>query len=390
MTTEERQSNLDHKEQPGDKLYRGEVAYIYAYDLAYDMKRHTINRILSQPTREYLISPSKRSPRQMFFYCPQVADFPPQTKQLADGQAVQIKRSIKLFNIGAISVQVRVPFAARSLEELVKYHGLQLAGGGLDQEINEFAEAVRRDLEPHCIRPVPMLNQAEAYTVFCLADLPPYLLVEDKSGGQHIVAEQWLKANRREIAALLTQEENAAHLSEQEVVESTERYISYYDRELVLVDWDATLVVGQQDDLDDVLHIIELANVQLVELAAYDRILDDALQVSYRDISQMRFHSRREVHKKLREIRIDVSRLDDELSNITKFFGDWYLAQIHANLASRFHLPDWHRTIDEKLETLHNLYQILQQDRFDFLMFVLEVTIVLLFVIDLLLLLFHS
>jgi hypothetical protein len=390
----DRQSNQDYKEQPApvlscesknrDKLYRGEVAYVYAYDLAYDMKRHTIDRILSQPTREYLIAPSKRSPRQMFFYCPQVADFPPQTKQLADGQAVQIKRSIKLFNIGAISVQVRVPFAARSLEELVKYHGLQFADGVLDQEINEFAEAVRRDLEPHCIRPVPMLGQAEAYTVFCLADLP------QADSGQHIVAEQWLKANRREIAALLTQEENAAHLSEQEVVESTERYISYYDRELVLVDWDATLVVGQEDDLDDVLHIIELANVQLVELAAYDRILDDALQVSYRDISQMRFHSRREVHKKLREIRIDVSRLDDELSNITKFFGDWYLAQIHANLASRFHLPDWHRTIDEKLETLHNLYQILQQDRFDFLMFVLEATIVLLFVIDLLLLLFHS
>ncbi len=318
----------------------------------------------------------------MFFYCPQVADFPAATKQLADGQVVQIKRSIKLFNIGAISIQVRVPFTVSSLGELVKYHDLQLADGTLEQEINEFAEAIRRDIEPHCIRPVPVLGQAEAYTVFCLADLP------QADSGQHIVAEQWLKTNRREIAALLTQEENAGRLSDQEVVESTERYISYYDRELVLIDWDSALVVGQQDDLDDVLHIIELANVQLVELAAYDRILDDALQVSYRDITQMRFHSRREVHKKLREIRIDVSRLDDELSNITKFFGDWYLAQIHTNLASRFHLPDWHRIVDEKLETLHNLYQILQQDRFDFLMFVLEATIVLLFVIDLLLLLY--
>jgi len=386
----ERQSNRNDKEHPapdqiGGKLYRGEVAYIYAYDLAYDMKRHTIERILSQPTREYLIAPSKRSPRQMFFYCPQVADFPLQTKQLADGQQViQIKRSIKLFNIGAISIQVRVPFAVESLAELVKYHDLQLSGGTLEQEINELAEAVRRDLEPHCIRPVPVLGQAEAYTIFCLAELP------QTENAQQASAEQWLKTNRREIAALLTQEENAVHLSDQEVIESTERYISYYDRDLVLVDWDSALVTGQEEALDDVLHVIELANVQLVELAAYDHILDDALQVSYRDISQMRFHSRREVHKKLREIRIDVSRLDDELSNITKFFGDWYLAQIHENLASRFHLPDWHRIVDEKLETLHNLYQILQQDRFDFLMFVLEATIVLLFVIDLLLLLFHS
>jgi hypothetical protein len=388
------QSNQGYKEQPapvlscesknGGKLYHGEVAYVYAYDLAYDMKRHTIDRILSQPTREYFVSPSKRSPRHMFFYCPLVADFPSQTKQLADGQVVQIKRSVKLFNIGAISIQARVPFAVSSLGELVKYHDLHLVDSTLEQEINKFAEAIRRDLEPHCIRPVPALDQAEAYTVFCLADLPR---VENS---RQISAEQWLKTNRRVMAALLTQEENAERLSDQEVTESTERYISYYDKDLVLVDWDSALVVGQQDVLADVLHIIELANVQLVELAAYDRILDDALQVSYRDITQMRFHSRREVHKKLREIRIDVSRLDDELSNITKFFGDWYLAQIHANFASRFHLPDWHRTIDEKLETLHNLYQILQQDRFDFLMFVLEATIVLLFVIDLLLLLYHS
>jgi hypothetical protein len=133
--------------------------------------------------------------------------------------------------------------------------------------------------------------------------------------------------------------------------------------------------------------MIEFANVQLVELAAYDHILDDALQVSYRDISQMGFHSKREIRMKLRELRIDLSRLDDELSNITKFFGDWYLAQIHANLAHRFHLSDWHRIVDEKLETLGSLYQILQQDRADFLMFVLEATIVLLFIIDLLLLL---
>lgn len=88
-------------------------------------------------------------------------------------------------------------------------------------------------------------------------------------------------------------------------------------------------------------------------------------------------------------MRIDLSRLGDELSNITKFFGDWHLARIHANLSSRFHLADWSRIINEKLQTLGSLYQILQQDRFDFLMVVLEVTIVLLFVIDLLLLLFH-
>jgi hypothetical protein len=369
-------------DNPQDPVrYRGEVAYIYAYDLAYDMKRQRVDHIVSQPTRDYLIAPNKRSPRQMFFYRPAVAEFPPETGQLADGREVLIRRSVKLFDIGAISIQVRIPFDVASLDELVGFHDVQLVDKSLQQQVSEFAEQVRRDLEPHCIRPVPALAQSEAYTVFCLSEPPP------TQDNRQVGAEQWLKNNRRRIAALLTQEEDAAHLSDQEVTESTSLYISYYDRDLVLVDWHSALVVGQQEALDDVLHMIEFANVQLVELAAYDHILDDALQVSYRDISQMGFHSKRETRKKLRELRIDLSRLDDELSNITKFFGDWYLAQIHENLAHRFHLSDWHRIVDEKLETLGSLYQILQQDRADFLMFVLEATIVLLFIIDLLLLL---
>jgi uncharacterized Rmd1/YagE family protein len=75
--------------------------------------------------------------------------------------------------------------------------------------------------------------------------------------------------------------------------------------------------------------------------------------------------------------------------NITKFFGDWYLARIFENLANRFHLGDWHGVIDEKLKTLGELYRILQQDRVNFWMMILEVTIVLLFIIDLALLIWR-
>jgi len=85
----------------------------------------------------------------------------------------------------------------------------------------------------------------------------------------------------------------------------------------------------------------------------------------------------------LREIRIDLERFSDELSNITKFFGDWHLARIYENVAARFHLADWHKTIDAKLKTLADLYQILNQDRTNRWMLILEVTIVLLFIIDL-------
>jgi hypothetical protein len=273
-----------------------------------------------------------------------------------------------------------VPFEVQRLEDLVGYHDLKLAQGGLEEEVAEFAESVRKDLAPYCVRPVPALMQAEAYTVFCVAGLPG---VE----GQGVRAEDWLTANRRRVAALLMQEENAESLSEQEVCESTGLYLSYYGDDLVVVDWDSAVVVGQQDALDDVLHIMELANVQLVELAAYDRVLDEALQVAYNDMNRQTVRSTRKMLENLRELRIDLARISDELSNITKFFGDWHLAKTHRNLADRFHLGDWQRIIGEKTRTLDGLYQILLQNRFNAVMFVLEVTIVLLFIIDLVVLL---
>ncbi len=357
--------------------YKGEVVYIYAYDIAYDIKNEPVESILGQPTKDYLVSPSKRMPKQMFFYRPRMAQFAPEKRTLDNGQSVEIRKSVKIFGVGAMTVQVRVPFEVKRLEDLVDYHDLEFAERGLDDEVGQFAEKVLKDLEPHCVRPVGILTQAEAYTVFCIGGLPGL------SGEHGMRAEDWLKANRRRVASLLMQEEDDEVLSEQEVDESTGLYLSYYGDDLVVVDWDSAVVVGQQDALDDVLHIMELANVQLVELAAYDKVLDEALQLAYSDVSRERIRRTGPVMPNLRELRIDLARLSDELSNITKFFGDWHLAKTYKNLSDRFHLADWQRIIVEKTRTLDGLYQILLQNRFNVWMFVLEATIVLLFIIDL-------
>jgi hypothetical protein len=128
---------------------------------------------------------------------------------------------------------------------------------------------------------------------------------------------------------------------------------------------------------------MELANLQLAELEAYDRLIDASLDRAYRDLRQRSYRSSMATLEGLREIRIDLARLRDELENITKFFGDWHLARVYEAIAARFHLSDWHRTLDEKLKTLDGLYEILKHDQNNRWMLVLEATIVLLFIIDL-------
>jgi hypothetical protein len=360
----------------------GEVVYLYAFDVAYEMNRLPVRTLLGQPVAQFVVDASKRSPRQLFFYRPQMVRLPP-LERLGPHGPLRLERQVKLLPVGAISITVRVPFTVNSLDELVPFHDLRFSDGSyLYDEVRQLAEEVQRELKPYLLRPNDKLGDEEAYTVFCMNS--PLRTAE----GVDLSAEDWLQANRRDVAALLTEERDPARLSDQEADESTGKYFSYYDRDLVVIDWDAALIVDEPKYFDEVLYIMELANLQLAELEAYDGILDAAVDRSYRDMSQtsLRGATNQSVQRELREIRVDLARLSDELSNITKFFGDWHLARIYKGLADRFHLADWHRTIDEKLKTLDDLYQILRTDQTNRMMLVLEFTIVLLFIIDLIIL----
>jgi len=372
---------------PGAAGYSGEVVYMYAFDVAYEMVRKPVPRVLGQAVAEFSVGNSKRAPRQFLFYRPQTLRLPP-VERVGPAGPMLVERIVKLLPIGAISITVRVPFHVGRIDDLVAFHDLRFSDGThLNDEVRKLAEDVRRELRPYYVRPVEHLRDEEAYTVFCVHSPfgPPDKAAPRGAGGG---AEDWLAANRRAIAALLTEEPDPDRLSDQEAEESTGKYLSYYDRDLVVVDWDAALVIDEPHNLDETLYLMELANVQLAELEAYDHMLDEAVERSYRDISARRFKGWQTtgVQRELREIRIDLARLSDELSNITKFFGDWHLARIYQGLSSRFHLSDWHRTIDEKLKTLDDLYQLLRAEQNNRWMLILETSIVLLFVIDLIIL----
>ena len=370
---------------PGEiSQYTGEAVYLYAFDIAYELDRKPIPQLLGQPVAQFVVDASKRSPRQLFFYRPQMVRLPP-VERLGPQGPVRIERTIKLLPIGAISIMVRLPFKVNQIEQLVGFHDLQFTDGSwLYDDVRTLAAEVQKELQPYLIRPTSSLSDEEAYTVFCIHG--PL----QSPDGNTCKSEDWLAENRRTVAALLNEERDQARLSTQEADESTGKYLSYYDRDLVVVDWDAALVIDEPRYFDETLYLMELANVQLAELEAYDRMLDNAVERSYRDVSQRRFRARQttRIQRELREIRIDFARLSDELSNITKFFGDWHSARIYQTLSARFHLSDWHRTIDEKLKTLDDLYQLLATEQNTRWMFILEISIVLLFVIDLVILAF--
>ena len=235
--------------------YVGEVVYMFAFDVAYEMTRHPVRELLGQPVAQFVVDASRRNPRHLFFYRPQMVRLPAQ-ERLGPHGPVRAEFAVKLLPVGAISITVRVPFAVAEFQDLVVYHDLQFSNGSLAEEVRRLAEQVRHELNDHYIRPVQQVPEEEAYTVFCM-EAP----VLDRDG-HPLPAESWLKAHRRQVAALLTQEPETEKLSVQESEESTTRALSYYEHDLVVVDWDAALVIDKPNNFDEPLYVMELANLQ--------------------------------------------------------------------------------------------------------------------------------
>src|SRR3954451_11878558 len=94
---------------PPASEYAGEVVYLYAFDVAYEMNRKPVGTLLGQSLIEFQVGTSKRSPRQLSFYRPQMVRLPP-VERIGPRGTLRVERSVKLLSVGAISVTVRVPF----------------------------------------------------------------------------------------------------------------------------------------------------------------------------------------------------------------------------------------------------------------------------------------
>src|SRR6476660_4120790 len=75
--------------------YVGEVVFMYAFDVAYEMTRQPVTQLLGQPVAQFQVDASKRSPRQLFFYRPQMVRLPP-LERLGPRGPVRVHREIKI------------------------------------------------------------------------------------------------------------------------------------------------------------------------------------------------------------------------------------------------------------------------------------------------------
>jgi hypothetical protein len=174
-------------------------------------------------------------------------------------------------------------------------------------------------------------------------------------------AERLLADHGGEIAQVLRAESQA--LSAQERDEVLRHRISYLADDVVVPTWSSALVYDTEAGAQGAIEIFEYANSQLLQFRYYDELLDDRLAQIYKELeNQSAYNSwwpRRytKAARRVHALFIDVNELTDRTENALKLVGDIYVARVLALAHSRLGVTVWRESVEDKLETLDEIYR---------------------------------
>ena len=363
---------------------KGEVVAYRLFDIGASVDLEEIKRRVDMPFLSGQPTSERAAPKYAHLAQPLLV-FVDQRDLSTNVGAITASIAVKLYGVGALAVVLRVPFEANSLRDLRPYGNLRIREGGKETTLDDYAAKIaariEEDLVPYMEDSYDVRVEPESYTVFCVSvsEHPVRTFVED-----------W----RREVTALLAGDPRPDDISDEEVEDTWKNWLSYYRDDLVVVEWDAALLIEPTSSYEDTLAVFEVANLQLLELRTYDAYLDKVVDKAYDDLEDFFrrgsfLRSGGEKVKELADLRMDLAEATFAVDNISKLWGDWFLGKVYRACGRKFELESWRRTVADKMQDLTEIYQVAQAEVEGRRMLALEILVILLFVIDLLLIAFH-
>lgn len=363
---------------------KGEVVYYRLFDIGAAIDLDEVQRRVAMPFLSGRTVSERAAPKYARLGKPILVHVDERELDTSLGR-ITASIAVKLYGVGALSVVVRTAVEAANLRDLRPYGALRIRTAGKEETLDEYcgrvAERIEEDLVPYMHDSYDVKVDPEPYTVYCI------------TVSEHPV-RAFVNGWRREVTALLAGDPRPDDISDEEVEDTWKSWLSYYQDDLVVVEWDAALVIEPTASYEDTLAVFEIANLQLLELRTYDAYLDQTIDRAYDDVEDLfrrssLLRSGGEEVKELAELRMDLSEATFQVDNISKLWGDWFLGKVYRACAKKFELESWRHLVADKMSDLSDIYQVAQAEAEGRRMLLLEVLVVLLFVIDLLLIAFH-
>jgi hypothetical protein len=329
-------------------IEQGVCYAVFAYDVALAINLDEAERDIHAGTQRETLRHRRPTPRY-FEYRPAPVRVSQAAEPLALGSWVTNPNvDVVLYDFGALLVIYRISLQG-AFSELLTLSDLLYNNATLLTDSHKRVEQLCAVIQPSATR-LRIADVVEDYAIFHIQafSTPCSLTTLRTTHGE-------------EIARMLRAEPQP--LSDLEIEDALLCQVSYGKDDLTLIDWNAALVYDKEGE--DVRAVLEFANVELLEMRYLDQLLDDALDRSYRTLSQRRWRSfasigiggyRAEL-RRLAQLQVDSAVLFEGVNNALKLLGDQYLARVYRLASQRFHLSEWDASILRKLQTLESIYE---------------------------------
>ena len=182
-------------------------------------------------------------------------------------------------------------------------------------------------------------------------------------------------------------------LSDGEMREVLQSQVSYYATDMAVIGWNAAFLYDSTAGAETSIQLLEYANSQLLEFRHYDELLTGILDSVYDLLGRKRGFlarwglarwGRARSATSLHTVLLDVAELTEHADNAIKFLSDMFAARFYKLAAAKVGVPDYKNLVAQKLKTAEDLYHDMMEQFNQSRAFFLEVTVVLILLIELL------
>lgn len=353
---------------------RGECRTLFAFDVAQSIDLAGAARAIREPSSEGRLGHTHPAPAYFQFKPPPLR-IVQRCEPLTIGRwTTEATCEVVIFEFGAVLVSFAIAMDGE-LAACVELSCALAADTSLEEAARARALALVAAIPAHVVKP-GLAPVFEDYSVF---RLPARTLADD--------SERFLAEHGTALAGILRAERSP--LSREVQADALSVRLQYGPDDLTIVDWHAAVVLDDQPE--DVLRVLEYANVQLLEMRFLDTQLDAALEDSFRSLTRRETRHlfgplalRRDL-RRLSSMQLEAAFLFERVGNTLKVSGDQFLARVLRQAGTRFRLQEWNDAAQRKLSALDNVYDKLHDDASTLRAEVLEGLIVLLIVFEIVL-----
>lgn len=347
---------------------QGAVLVLLQFDVCEEIRLDKLQQILGASTLKQ--PPLKHpTPGYIRYQRPPVLE-PIEPLVLESGE--RLEGQIKYYDYGVLSVVLELPFTG-DWDTLIRLGSRWV----WDVDFAGYASRIVRQKLEHA---APAL--VKPYTEWLSED---YFIFHVRELAGNPTAGEVCSAHGAQIAQIVRGE--TAQLSDGERNEILQSRISYYPNDLAVIGWNAAFLYDTVAGADTAIQLLEYANSQLLEFRHYDELLTRELESVYDSLDEgtgtlARWRLARAATK-LHTVLLDVNELTEHADNAIKFLSDMFSARLYKLAALKVGVPDYKDLVTQKVQTAEQLYRFMVDQFNQSRAFFLELTVVVILVIEL-------